>query len=124
MQEAGVRADDERCPGNEPCHAVERLTLGDFRIRERGDDASTARVPQKWRQFCFSLKRWETKGSTNWHIERREPSPRWSMNPIRARSHGSPTIRFGKILITGPALKSAPLTWDLGLVDVPRRKIV
>ena len=30
-------------------------------------------LPQKWRQFCFSLKRWETKGSTNWHIERREP---------------------------------------------------
>jgi hypothetical protein len=29
-----------------------------------------------------------------------------------------------KILITGPALKSAPLTWDLGLVDVHRRKIV
>src|SRR6478609_5283694 len=34
-------------------------------------------------------------------------------DPIRAQSHGSATIRFEKILITGPAQKSAPLTWDL-----------
>jgi hypothetical protein len=46
------------------------------------------------------------------------------MNPIRARLHRSPTIRFGKNTHRQSGPKNAPLTGDLGLVDIHRRKVV